>query len=250
MPERGRVYGVGVGPGDPELLTLKAARVLATTRTVAFFARRGGLGNAFAIAERYLRPDAERLVLHYPYTVEISPYAAEYVAAIDGFFEDSARRIAARLDAGGDVAVLCEGDPLFYGSYIYLHDRLARAYPVTVIPGVTSFAGCVASAGVPLVSTDRVFAVVPGTLPEDELERHLGTADAVAVIKLGRHLAKVRRVLSRLGRLHDALYFERGTTDRAVAMPLAEKTDERSIYFALIIVPAHDGGPQRRKVMT
>jgi precorrin-2/cobalt-factor-2 C20-methyltransferase len=231
---------VGVGPGDPELLTLKAARVLASVRTVAFFARRGSLGNAFAIAERHLDPDAERIVLHYPYTVELPPDAPEYIAALESFFTESAHRIAARLEAGKDVAVLCEGDPLFYGSFIHLHDRLARQHPSTVIPGITSFAGCVATAGVPLVSTDRVFAVVPGTLPEPELERHLRAADAVVIIKIGRHFPKVRRVLERLGRMRDAIYFERGTTDRAVAMPLVEKTDDRSIYFALIVVPGHE----------
>ena len=114
-----------------------------------------------------------------------------------------------------------------------------------MIPGITSFAGCAASAGIALVSTDRVFSIVPGTLPEADLEAKLKTADAVAIIKIGRNFAKVRRVLARLGRLSAATYFERGTTDEQVVMPLADKTDERAIYFSLIIVPGHDGGPYR-----
>jgi precorrin-2/cobalt-factor-2 C20-methyltransferase len=244
--EKGRVYGVGLGPGDPELVTLKAARVLAQARAVAYFRKRGKQGNAFAIAEHHIAPRAELIPLEYPYTTEIPPQHPDYVMALEAFYEDSAARIAVRLEAGEDVAILCEGDPLFYGSFIYLHDRLARGYRCTVIPGITSFAGCAASAGVALVSTDKVFAVIPGTLPEAELEAQLRAADACAIIKLGSHYAKVRRVLDRIGRSEGALYFEHGTTSRERAMPLTQKHDDHSIYFALILIPNHDGGPERR----
>ena len=165
MTRRGTLFGVGVGPGDPELVTLKAARVLAASRVVAYFAKRGKAGNAFATSERYLHPEAERLPLFYPYTVELSPRHPDYVAAMRGFYDDSAAQVAERLARGLDVSVLCEGDPMFYGSYMYLHDRLAARERCTVIPGITSFAGCAASAGIALVSTDRVFSIVPCTLP-------------------------------------------------------------------------------------
>jgi precorrin-2/cobalt-factor-2 C20-methyltransferase len=239
------LFGVGVGPGDPELLTMKAARVLRDARVVAFFAKRGKVGNAFATAEQFLDPRAEHLPLCYPFTVELSPRHPEYISAMRAFYDDSARQIAARLDAGQDVAVLCEGDPLFYGSYMYLHDRLADAYRCEVIPGITSFAGCAASGGIPLVSTDRTFSIIPATLPESELEAKLKGQDAAAIIKLGRHFAKVRRVLARVGRLQGATYFEHGTTAHEVVLPLQDKTDDSSLYFALIIVPGHDGGPYR-----
>ncbi|HKU40455.1 MAG TPA: precorrin-2 C(20)-methyltransferase [Polyangiales bacterium] len=241
----GTLYGLGVGPGDPELLTVKAARVLREARVVAFFAKRGKRGNAQATAETYISQEAERLALEYPYTVEISPRHPEYVSAMRAFYDDSAARIAAKLDAGQDVVVLCEGDPMFYGSFMYLHDRLATRHRCRVIPGITSFAGCAASAAVALVSTDRVFSIVPATLPEEELENRLRSVDAAAIIKLGRHFKKVRRVLERLDRLSGALYFEHGTTEREVAMPLRDKTDDKSIYFALILLPGHDGGPYR-----
>jgi precorrin-2/cobalt-factor-2 C20-methyltransferase len=245
MTSRGTLFGVGVGPGDPELVTVKAARVLGASRVIAYFAKRGKTGNAFATSQRYLHPEAELLPLFYPYTVELSPRHPEYVAAMRGFYDDSAARVGAHLARGSDVAVLCEGDPLFYGSYMYLHDRMAATHRCTVIPGITSFAGCAASAGIALVSTDRVFSIVPGTLPEAELEAKLRSSEAAAIIKLGRNFAKVRRVLARLGRLAGATYFERGTTDAEVVMPLADKTDDDAIYFALIIVPSHDGGPYR-----
>jgi precorrin-2 C(20)-methyltransferase len=245
MSRRGTLFGVGVGPGDPELVTVKAARVLSASRVVGYFAKRGKSGNAFATSQPYLHPEAELLPLFYPYTVELSPRHPDYVAAMRGFYDACAAQVAARLDRGLDVAVLCEGDPMFYGSYMYLHDRLAGTHHCKVIPGITSFAGCAASAGIALVSTDLVFSIVPATLPEAALEEKLRGAEAAAIIKLGRNFAKVRRVLTRLGRLAGATYFERGTTDAEVVMPLADKTDDDAIYFALIIVPGHHGGPYR-----
>jgi precorrin-2/cobalt-factor-2 C20-methyltransferase len=241
------LFGVGVGPGDPDLMTVKAVQVLMKAKVVAFFAKTGKLGNAYATARGFIHPEAEQLPLHYPYTTELSPSHPDYIAAMRAFYDESAERVAERLRAGQDVAVLCEGDPMFYGSYMYLHDRLAHAHRCVVIPGITSFAGCAAGAGIALVSTDRVFSIVPGTLSERDLEHKLASADAVAIIKIGRHFAKVRRVLERLGRLAQATYFEHGTTEREVVMPLALKTDDKSLYFSLIIVPAHDGGPYRSR---
>lgn len=243
---RGTLYGIGVGPGDPELMTVKAVRLLRSAKVVAFFAKRGKVGNAEATARAYIDESAEQLALCYPYTTEISPRSPEYVTAMRAFYDESAARIHARLEAGHDVAVLCEGDPMFYGSYMYLHDRLAQQHRCQVIPGITSFAGCAAGAGLPLVSTDRVFSIIPATLPEEELESKLRSVDAAAIIKLGRHYKKVRRILDRLGRSQGAMYFEHGTTEREVAIPLRDKTDDTSLYFALIIVPGHDGGPYRQ----
>jgi precorrin-2/cobalt-factor-2 C20-methyltransferase len=245
MPRSGTVFGVGVGPGDPELMTVKAVQVVASARVVAYFSKRGKRGNAYQIAARHIHPEAEQLPLIYPYTTELSPLHADYIEALRGFYDDSAGAIAQRLRAGSDVAVLCEGDPMFYGSYMYLHDRLAAGYECRVIPGITSFAGCAARAGIALVSTDRTFTVVPGTLAEDALEARLHGSEAVVIIKLGNHFGKVRRVLQRLGRLESATYFEHGTTEREVVVPLADKLDDQAPYFSLIVAPAHDGGPYR-----
>ena len=231
------VFGVGVGPGDPELVTMKAAHVLAKAPVVAFFAKRGKTGNAFAAAERYLHPECERLPLVYPYTTELAASHPRYIAALEAFYADSAASIVQRLGAGRDVSVLCEGDPLFYGSYLHLHVRLSREHRCVVIPGVTSFAGCAARAGLPLVWTDRVFSIVPGTLPEAELEARLATGDPTAIIKLGRNFGKVKAVLERLGRAQRATYFERGTTSSERIVPLLEQPGDTSIYFSLILVP-------------
>jgi precorrin-2/cobalt-factor-2 C20-methyltransferase len=234
----GTVFGVGVGPGDPDLVTVKAAHLLGKARVVAYFSKRGKEGNAFAAAERYLNPAAERLKLTYPYTVELAASHPRYIAALKAFYSESAALIVERLVRGEDVAVLCEGDPLFYGSYLHLHQRLEREHRCVVIPGITSFAGCAARAGLPLVSTDRVFSIVPGTLPEAELEARLSSGDPSAIIKLGRNFGKVKRVLERLGRADRATYVEHGTTQNERIIPLPEKLDEQAVYFSLILVPA------------
>lgn len=244
---KGTLYGVGVGPGDPELMTLKAARILQQAQVIAYFAKRGKDSNARSTAAQFIGADAEQLALAYPFTVELAPNHPEYISAMRAFYDGAAAQIAERLEAGSDVAVLCEGDPLLYGSYMYLHDRLARHFTSLVVPGITSFAGCAAGAGIPLVSTDRTFSIVPATLPEAELEAKLRDADAAAIIKLGRNLGKVRRVLARLDRLQHATYFEHGTTPREVVMPLRDKRDDQSLYFSLILVPNHDGGPYRTR---
>ncbi|HVZ33897.1 MAG TPA: precorrin-2 C(20)-methyltransferase [Polyangiaceae bacterium] len=233
----GTVFGVGVGPGDPELVTIKAAQLLSRTRVVAYFSKRGKISNAFAAAERYLHPEAEQLPLIYPYTVEIAADSPRYVAALAAFYAESSEQISARLGHGQDVAVLCEGDPLFYGSYLHLHERLVAKHSCVVIPGITSFAGCAARAGLPLVSTDRVFSILPGTLPESELEARLSAPDPVAIIKLGRNFAKVKAVLERLGRARHATYVEHGTTSREVILPLSDTSGDSSVYFSLILVP-------------
>jgi len=239
----GTVFGVGVGPGDPDLLTVKAAQLLGKSRVVAYFSKRGKEGNAFAAAERYLNPEAERLKLVYPYTVELSSSDPRYVAALEAFYAESAALIVARLGRGQDVAVLCEGDPLFYGSYLHLHCRLVQEHRCIVIPGITSFAGCAARANMPLVSTDKVFAIIPGTLPDAELEARLKGGDPCAIIKLGRNFGKVKRVLERLGRARHATYVEHGTTQNEQISPLEGKAGDTSAYFSLILVPGVEPQP-------
>jgi precorrin-2/cobalt-factor-2 C20-methyltransferase len=233
----GRLIGVGVGPGDPELLTLKAARALAAADVVAHFAKQGHPSNARAVVVGHLRPDVEELPLLYPVTTELPTSDPGYTSAIAGFYESAAQAVARHLDAGRTVAVLSEGDPLFYGSYMHLHALLSERYPAEIIPGVTGMSGCWSEAGAPIAQGDDVFVVVPATLPEPDLARRFADADAAVVMKIGRHLGKVRRALDRSGRLSRAIYVERGTTDRAVAMPLASKRDDEAPYFSVVLVP-------------
>lgn len=233
----GRLIGVGVGPGDPELLTLKATRALAEADVIAHFAKAGKAGNARKIAEQHLCAGVVELPLLYPVTTELPTAATTYRDSICKFYDESAALVARHLDAGRTVAVISEGDPLFYGSYMHLHVRLSPHYPTDIVPGVTGMSGCWSSIGAPIAQGDDVFVVLPATLPERELERRLADADAAVVMKLGRHLAKVRRALGRAGHLARAVYIERGTTKDAVTMPLEQKLDDAAPYFSLILVP-------------
>ncbi len=239
----GRLVGVGTGPGDPELMTLKAVRALGEADVVAHFAKDGRNGNARATVARFLRPEVEELALYYPVTTEIPKGEAAYCTAIEGFYACAAERVETHLRAGRTVAVLSEGDPLFYGSYMHLHVRLASRYEAEVIPGVTAMSGSWSQAGLPLVQGDDVLSVLPGTLPEAELVRRLGQCEAAVIMKVGRNLGKIRRALAEAGKLGRAVYVERATMAATCAVRLVDKPDDRAPYFSLVLVPGWEGRP-------
>lgn len=239
----GRLVGVGTGPGDPELLTLKAVRALAAADVVAHFAKAGRRGNARTTVEGYLRADAIELPLLYPVTTEIDRHETGYVDALAGFFTEAAAAVEAHLAEGRTVAVLSEGDPLFYGSYMHLHVRLAPRWPAEVIPGITAMSGCWSQAGLPLVQGDEVLSVLPGTLPEAELARRLADSAGSVIMKVGRNLPVIRRALAATGKLARAVYVERGTMARTVTTPLIDKADDLAPYFSIVLVPGWEGRP-------
>jgi precorrin-2/cobalt-factor-2 C20-methyltransferase len=243
MSAPAKLIGVGVGPGDPELLTLKAMRVLNEVEVVVHFAKAGHASNARAIVRGHLKPWVTELALHFPVTREIPKNSPAYCSKTDAFYDDAAVTIAAHLDDGRSVAVLCEGDPLFYGSYMHLQVRLAPRYATEVVAGISGMSGSWSALGTPIAQGDDVFTVLPGTLPERELQRRLADADAAVIMKLGRNLAKVRRALERAGRLDRAIYVERGTTAQAVMMPLATRVGDDAPYFALVLVPGWEARP-------
>lgn len=237
MARQGRLYGIGVGPGDPELLTLKAVRLLKAAPVVAYFVAKGKKGNAFGIVEAHLESDQTHLPLVYPVTTEALEPPLSYEAIIADFYDTASTLLAQHLDAGRDVAVICEGDPFFYGSYMYLHDRLAARYEAEVVPGVCSMLGGAAVLGAPLVYRNQSLSVLSGVLPEDELRRRLADADAAVIMKLGRNFDKVRRVLGELGLAERALYVERATMANQRIVPLDEVDPMASPYFSLLVVP-------------
>lgn len=239
----GRLIGVGTGPGDPELLTLKAARAIADCNVLAYFAKAGNPSNARAIVAAHIPADMTEEPLLYPVTTEISHRHEDYKTATQAFYAEAADRLAVHLAAGRTVAVLSEGDPLFYGSYMHLHVRLAQRFSTEVIPGITAMSGCWSAAGLPLVQGEDVLTVLPGTLDEVELGRRLADSDGAVIMKVGRNLPKIRRAIEAVGKLEHAVYVERGTMPNGLTMRLAEKTDDVAPYFALILVPGWSARP-------
>ncbi|CAA9499360.1 MAG: Precorrin-2 C(20)-methyltransferase / Precorrin-3B C(17)-methyltransferase [uncultured Solirubrobacteraceae bacterium] len=244
-PSAGRLFGVGVGPGDPELLTLKAQRIIAAADVVAYPVAGHGRSVARGIAAPHLPAGAVEVALTYPVTTGTTEHPGGYEGAIVDFYDDSAELLAAHLDAGRDVVVLCEGDPFFYGSYMYLHDRLAHRYRTEVVPGITSFSAAAAGSGTPLVKRDDVLTILPGTLPADVLAARLRSSDAAVVMKLGRTFASVREATERAGVAERALYVERASSDRERSAPLRSVEGEVP-YMSLVLVPtSHGSAPSR-----
>jgi precorrin-2/cobalt-factor-2 C20-methyltransferase len=226
----GTLYGVGVGPGDPELMTVKAWRLISTAKVIAYLAANGGESTARNIAKPFIAEDAEELVIDMPMRVDPEEGQAAY--------DKGAKSIAARLSAGADVVMLCEGDPFFYGSFMYVFERLAPEFKTVVVPGVTSIAASAAELGQPLCARDDVLKILPATLDAGKLRAELSTAQSVAIIKVGRHFGKVKQVLQSLDLENRATAITYATQDQQLIQPVAEITANTLPYFTTIILKA------------
>jgi precorrin-2/cobalt-factor-2 C20-methyltransferase len=225
----GTLYGVGIGPGDPELITLKALRCLRAVPVIAYPAPPEGDSLARAIVEPHLVGGQREIAIRMPMVAARFPAQEVY--------DRAAEEIGGELDDGRDVAVLCEGDPFFYGSFMYLFGRMAERYPVEVIPGVSSLTACAAVLGAPLVARNDVLTVVPATLEPEEIKRRLAEGgEAAAIVKVGRNLEKVRAVLGNLGLADKARYVEHATMASQKIMPLAAVGADAAPYFSMILV--------------
>lgn len=253
-PEKltGRFYGVGLGPGDPELVTLKAARLIASADVIAYHAGVGKESNARRIAASLIPSGVVEEELRYPVTTGATDHPGGYAGAMAEFYEESASCLAVHLSAGRSVVLLAEGDPLFYGSFMYMHDRLAPHFPTEIVPGVPAFTAATAAVASPLVRQTDVLTVLPGTLPEPELARRLADTDGAIIMKLGRTFPSVRRALEQAGRLEHAMYVERASMPSERWMPVAEVDPATVPYFSLVVVPgdsAHEEPGGRRSVV-
>lgn len=239
----GKLIGVGVGPGDPELLTVKAVNAIKSADVVAYFSKEGNKSNARRIVEAYIPAGAVELPLPYPLTIEVHRKSPEYRSSIGAFFEEASAAVAAHLDTGRTVAVLSAGDPFLYGSYMHLHMRLRKRYPAEVIPGVSAMAGCWSVADLPIVQGDDILTVLPGTLDEEELVRRLKDTDAAVIMKVGQNLPKIRKALTAAGKMSEAVYVERGTMSGSRAVPLADAGEIAAPYFSVVLVPGWQEQP-------
>lgn len=232
----GRLFGIGVGPGDPELVTVKARRLIGAADVVAYPTARAKQPIARGAAAPYLRADQVELPLQYPITTETTDHPEGYAGALRDYYDAGAAAIAAHLDAGRDVVVLCEGDPFLYGSYMYLHERLAQRYATEVVPGIPAFAAASAAAGTPLVQRDEVLSIIPGTLPPADLRARLDSADAAVVMKLGRTFDRVTGALDDTGLADGAVYVERASHPGQRVAALRD-VDGKVPYMSLVLAP-------------
>ncbi|WP_306144361.1 precorrin-2 C(20)-methyltransferase [Roseibium sp. MMSF_3412] len=224
----GTLYGIGLGPGDPELMTLKAHRLISSAEVVAYPAPDTGESFARSIAASTIPLDAREIPIVVPMRVERFPAQEIY--------DKAAAEIAEVLSAGVDVVTLCEGDPFFYGSFMYLFERLCDRFDIEVVPGVTSLTACAAQLQRPLTSRNDVLTVIPGPLPDAAIEQKIEEAQAVAIMKVGRHLSRLRALLDRMGLLEQAGYVERASLAKQKVHRLIDLDAETAPYFSMILI--------------
>jgi len=233
----GTLYGVGVGPGDVRYLTLRAAGIVRSVDVIGYFAKQGLQGVARRIVAPLMERGRDELRLEYPVTSELAVDDPAYRAQIGDFYHRSAGSIADHLRQGRSVALLAEGDPFFYGSFMHMWRRLQCEFPVEVVPGVTGMSGCWTRANAPITWGDDTLSILPGTLPEDALAERLARADAAVIMKVGRNLAKVKRAVAAVGLTARAIYVERGTMENERIVPLEQCRSEKGPYFSMVLIP-------------
>ncbi|MGK6323913.1 precorrin-2 C(20)-methyltransferase [Sphingomonas sp. DT-51] len=231
----GTIHGVGLGPGAADLMSVRADRLVRGARHLAFFRKRGRPGQARRLVDGMLRGDVVEYPMEYPVTTELAVTDPRYNAQLAAFYADCAAHLAGLARGGAEVVVLCEGDPFFYGSFMHLHARLTGVVPVAVVPGVTGMSGAWTASGAPITWGDDVLTVVTATLPEEELTRRVRDTDALVVMKIGRHLPKLRRAIAAAGREGAAWLVEHAAMPEQRVVPLAE-AGETAPYFAIVLV--------------
>ncbi len=224
----GTLYGLGIGPGDPDLITVKALKILQSAPVVAYPTLEGGDSLARAIVAPHLSGEQEELPIRIPMAVERKPAQDAY--------DKAAEDIRALLQSGKDVAVLCEGDPFFYGSFMYLFGRIAEHHPVEVVPGVSSLTACASVLKSPLSARNDILTVLPAPLDNVALEAGIEKADSIAVMKIGRHFSRVRALIEKLNLTEKSLYIERATLENEKILPLMDVEDGAAPYFSMILI--------------
>ena len=235
-PQPGTIFGVGLGPGQPDLMSVRADRLIRAARHVAFFRKPGRQGHARKTVDGMLAPEVVEFAMEYPVTTEIPVSDPAYNNLLSRFYSDCSAHLKSLSDRGEDVIVLCEGDPFFYGSFMHLFTRLEKLLPVQVIPAITGMSGAWTATGIPVTWGDDVLCVLMGTLPEDDLTRHMGNADALVVMKIGRNFDKVRRALRQAGLFERAWLVEYAAMANQSVTRLGEVGDRVAPYFSIIIV--------------
>jgi precorrin-2/cobalt-factor-2 C20-methyltransferase len=233
---KGTVYGLGLGPGDPELMTVKAHRLLTSGKHVAFFRKEGRPGRSRKIVEGLLPEAVIEFPMEYPVTTEIPLDDPRYNQVMAGFYEDCTAHIRQLVEAGEEVVVLCEGDPFFYGSFMHLYTRLKDVVPVEVVPAITGMSASWTATGAPITWGDDVLSVLMGTLDAQTLTARMRDADAIVVMKIGRHLEKVRQALRDAGKYDRAWIVQFASMEGQTVQKLSDLESKATPYFSIVIV--------------
>lgn len=231
----GTIHGVGLGPGAPDLMSVRTDRLVRGARHIAYFRKAGRPGQARRIVESMLRADAIEIAMEYPVTTEIPLSDPRYNACMSAFYADCTDRLTTLAQAGEDVVVLCEGDPFFYGSFMHLHSRLTGVVPVRIVPGISGMAGAWTASGTPITWGDDILTVLMATLPEADLARRIADTDALVVMKIGRNLPKLRRAVAAAGREADAWLVEHAAMPEQKVTPLAQ-AESVTPYFSILLI--------------
>ena len=234
---KGHLFGIGVGPGDPELITLKALKCLQKADIIAHPTATGKSGNALKTIEPHLRPEQTLLPLTYPATAGPVADSPDYLNLMHSFYDETANEMRNQLNEGKNIALICAGDPFIYGSFIYWHARLAGEFDITIVPGITSIVAGATALEMPLCHREDIVTIIPATIDEEEMVKRIQNTDRAVILKLGRTFPKVVRALKQANKFEDAYYIERASTEKQRIKRVSEVTPEEVAYFSIIVLP-------------
>ena len=232
----GKIFGIGLGPGDPELMTLKSANLIKSSEYIFFFKKKNSASRALSIVKDIIRKDAFKIALEFPITTEIDSKQKEYKIKLNKFYEESVVKINNVLKKPSNLCLLCEGDPFFYGSFIHIFERLKERFEIEIIPGVTGMSGAWSANKIPMVSGDEILTVLMGTLNEEKLKLYVKNSDVIVIMKIGKNFKKIIKVLREENLLINSYLVSNATTTKEKIYKLSEVDVERTPYFSIILI--------------
>ncbi len=236
MKKMGKIYGVGVGPGAVDLLSVRAEKLVREAKYIAFFRKAGRAGHARQIASTLLSKDVIELAMEYPITTEIPLSDQRYSEVLSEFYKKYSNKIISLSQTGIDLVILCEGDPFFYGSFMHIYSRVKDKCPVEVVPAITGMSAAWTATDIPITWGDDILTVLMGTLDKTTLENQLQDTNAAIIMKIGRNLPKIKKALERTGRFYDAFIVEYAAMDKQTVQRLSDYNTENAPYFSIIIL--------------
>lgn len=236
MKKMGKIYGVGVGPGAVDLLSVRADKLVREAKYIAFFRKAGRAGHARQIASTLLSKDVKELAMEYPITTEIPLSDKRYIEVLSEFYKKYSNKIISLSQTGIDLVILCEGDPFFYGSFMHIYSRVKDKCPVEVVPAITGMSAAWTATDIPITWGDDILTVLMGTLDKTTLENQLQDTNAAIIMKIGRNLPKIKKALERTGRFYDAFIVEYAAMDKQTVQRLSDYNTENAPYFSIIIL--------------